>query len=343
MTKQCPGRGVHLNGSVPLANAESVFRTVAERLGNDLTRMPDGETGERANWVQWQFIRVLARHPALEPTGVKPDAYRKVGALRVKAGATAKDLAFGPLGYAEVAKTSYAVFRRLRDAGAIGAGMRFQVALPTPIAPIGGFLAPEDQVRVEAPYEQAMLAEVEAIAAAIPHRDLSIQWDCAREFMFIEGLLQRPADDLWGWLGERIARQGAAVPRDVELGFHLCYGDRGHKHFVQPKDTGNLVAMASLAAQRVRRSIEFLHLPVPRDRTDDAYFAPLKQLQLHPETRLFLGLVHLTDGLEGARRRMAAASRFMPDYGVSTECGLGRRPAETIVPLLDLLAEVSRL
>jgi hypothetical protein len=82
---------------------------------------------------------------------------------------------------------------------------------------------------------------------------------------------------------------------------------------------------------------------VPRDRTDDAYFAPLKQLQLHPETRLFLGLVHLTDGWEGARRRTAAASRFMPDYGVSTECGLGRRPAETIVPLLDLLAEASRL
>jgi hypothetical protein len=320
-----------------------VFRTVAERLGDDLTRIPDGETGERTNWVQWQFVRVLAKHPALEPTGVTPDAYHKVGALRIKAGATTHDLAFGPLGYAEVAKSSYAVFRRLRDAGVIGAGMRFQVALPTPIAPIGGFLAPEDQARVEGPYEQAMLAEVAAIAAAIPHHDLAIQWDCAREFMFIEELLPRPADDLWGWLGDRVARQGAAVPSDVEFGFHLCYGDRGHRHFVEPENTGKLVAMANLIAQRVQRSIEFLHLPVPRDRDDDAYFAPLKQLQLHPETRLFLGLVHFTDGLDGVRRRMTAASRFVSNYGVSTECGLGRRPAKTIVPLLDLLAAASRL
>jgi hypothetical protein len=32
------------------------------------------------------------------------------------------------------------------------------------------------------------------------------------------------------------ARLGRAVPDDVELGFHLCYGDLDAKHFVQPTD-----------------------------------------------------------------------------------------------------------
>jgi hypothetical protein len=27
------------------------------------------------------------------------------------------------------------------------------------------------------------------------------------------------------------------VPAEVELGLHLCYGDPGHKHVVEPKDT----------------------------------------------------------------------------------------------------------
>ena len=32
------------------------------------------------------------------------------------------------------------------------------------------------------------------------------------------------------------ARFGVAVPPEVELGFHLCYGDLDAKHFVQPVD-----------------------------------------------------------------------------------------------------------
>ena len=39
------GGGVHLIGSVPLADAETVFRTVAAALGPHLRYLPDGETG----------------------------------------------------------------------------------------------------------------------------------------------------------------------------------------------------------------------------------------------------------------------------------------------------------
>ena len=47
-------RGAHLVGSVPLENPEQVFRTASEALGGYLRRIPDGETGERAQWVGGQ-------------------------------------------------------------------------------------------------------------------------------------------------------------------------------------------------------------------------------------------------------------------------------------------------
>jgi len=43
-----PRRGLaHLIGSVPLPSGEEVFRRLASTLGPVLSRMPDGETGER--------------------------------------------------------------------------------------------------------------------------------------------------------------------------------------------------------------------------------------------------------------------------------------------------------
>jgi hypothetical protein len=83
---------------------------------------------------------------------------------------------------------------------------------------------------------------------------------------------------------------------------------------------------------------------VPRDRSDDAYFAPLRALQLHPETRLYLGLVHYTDGVEGARQRLTAAHKVVSDFGIATECGFGRRPkSQDIRELMRRHAQVAGL
>jgi hypothetical protein len=82
-------------------------------------------------------------------------------------------------------------------------------------------------------------------------------------------------------------------------------------------------------------------MPVPRNRDDVAYFAPLHNLHLHPETELYLGLVHYTDGVEGTQRRIAAAQKVIVDFGVATECGLGRRRSETIPELLRIHSEVA--
>ena len=112
-------------------------------------------------------------------------------------------------------------------------------------------------------------------------------------------------------------------------------------HVVEPQDLGLLVAFANDICAATRRRTNWIHMPVPRERHDDAYFAPLSNLQLKPGMRLFLGLVHQFDGLEGARRRIAAARRYDPEFGVATECGMGRRKADDVPALLDLHHEVA--
>jgi hypothetical protein len=70
-------------------------------------------------------------------------------------------------------------------------------------------------------------------------------------------------------------------------------------------------------------------MPVPKDRDDVAYFAPLKGLELG-STSLFLGLVHANDE-EGTRKRNQAAGGVdIQTFGVATECGMGRTPVNEL-------------
>jgi hypothetical protein len=84
----------------------------------------------------------------------------------------------------------------------------------------------------------------------------------------------------------------------------------------------------------VRRPIEFFHLPVPKERTDAAFYKPLADLALAPGSEMHLGLVHIGDD-EGNRARLAVARQFTKVDGVSTECGWGRGDPERVRALLE--------
>ncbi len=336
--------GAHLVGSVNLPTAEAVIRTVAEHLGDHVARIPDGEVGERYYWLQFQSAR-LERTPGLVRVGETPYLIRgqfDQRPLALDGSVAAQDLAFPDLGYADAAIASFATFSALSDAGVVPAGVRFQVSLPTPAAVVGVFIAEPDRAAVEPVYERALFGELQRILAAIPHDRLAIQWDTAVEFGFLEHVETRGFrlaawfDDVLDGVVERAARQAAAVPEDAAVGFHLCYGDVEEAHFVQPKDAGTLASVIRGLLAAAPRRIDWIHLPVPIERDDPAYFAPLADLPLPEETALVLGLVHHEDGVEGAMRRIDAAATAVPRFGVATECGFGRGPAERTVPLLDL-------
>jgi hypothetical protein len=188
------------------------------------------------------------------------------------------------------------------------------------------FCRQPDAQQIVPAYERAMLREVERICLAIPHRDLAIQWDVCIEMIQWDGRVATmpPFPFMEQVFAENFRRLGAAVPTDVELGFHLCYGDLDGKHFVEPVDATKMVELANLITRSVPRAITWLHMPVPIGRTDDPFYLPLKALRLGPETELYLGLVHAQDGLEGARRRIQAAKKYAPSFGVASECGISR-------------------
>jgi hypothetical protein len=136
---------------------------------------------------------------------------------------------------------------------------------------------------------------------------------------------------------------GNRVPADIDLLYHLCYGDSNHRHVIEPTDMGDMVDFANRVSRQIARPIQLIHMPVPRNRSDDAYFAPLRGLKLRPETELCLGLVHYTDGVEGTKKRLATAKQCAGPFSVATECGFGRRDPATIPELLRIHAAVADL
>jgi hypothetical protein len=330
-----------LLGSVPLADADQVFGLVSDALGARVRSVPDGETGDRRRWVGWQQPR-LAASPQLQPIERAHPIYSELPLLAVRPGTSAADIQIGPLGYADAAIASYAKFAGLKARGAFAPDVRFQVSLPTPLAPVHLFMADPNSMRlVEPAYHVRLLAELQAILGAIPHHELAIQWDTVVEFLFLEGHWPAfPEGDLWDAITTRLARLGNAVPADVTLGFHFCYGDNPLSP--KPADTGTMVRVARCLMAGLQRPLDWLHMPVPIERDDLAYFAPLADLGLSPGGALYLGLLYLDDGLTGAVRRIAAAQRASPEFGVAAPCGLGRQPPETVPDLVRLHVAASQ-
>lgn len=321
---------LHLIGSIPLDNSEQVFRQLAGDLGPFLSRMPDGETGERSRWVYFQR-QMLLDHPAMEidPT-VPPYKFiqwdgkvvREVEQVRFRPGIDPATVVF-ETGYDKAALASWETFRRLRSAGAIPDRMRFQVCLPTPQA--SGYLYVSGPAReiYFGVYERGLKTALANIVNAIPAGDLSIQWDVCQEILAFENYFKDRPTHYKTQIFEMLGRLGDAVPDGVEMGYHLCYGSPRDEHLVQPRDAAILVEMMNGIAAVTKRRIDFLHVPVPKGRTDEAYYAPLKGWKRLEGTRLYLGLLHYDDEA-GDRTRVTVARRFTDDFGLSAECGWGR-------------------
>lgn len=332
-------RNVHLVGSLNLPSTEAVFTTVGKCLDDHISRIPDGEVGERNNWSAWGGEQ-LAAHPGFEAG--EPAPFGPV-MLRLRESEKAAELKVSPPGYTAHAKSSYEIFRKLRDEGAVPQGARFLVALPTPFAWVGYVRVP-DRAAVEPVLEAAMLEDVRGICEAIPAEDLAIQWDVSNEIGILEQIEESHwGDDVLGGLADRLARLIDAIPNGVEVGLHLCYGSYEDQHFIEPKDADFMVQLLNATLERTSRKLGWVHMPVPIERDDPEYFAPLADLNRNRFEELYLGLVHIEDGLEGSARRIAAAKTVTDDFGVATECGIARLDEDVMEPLLKLQVDTARL
>jgi hypothetical protein len=332
-------KGALLVGSVPLQDNEAVFRCAARILGERLPMIPDGETGARSHWIRFQHD-YLTKDPALEPLPINEKMYSPKPIVRIKSGRRPEDVALATLGYADAAISSWDVFNRLRLGGIVPKNTKFQVCVPTPMAVVCQFIHDSDQSAMLNRYEASLIHELNRVVDAVPHDSLAVQVDVAIEFGVLEGIFKPTFEHSLSTITGALCRIGDAVPGDVSFGYHFCYGDFGHKHFVEPKDADLMVRVANETGKCLSRQVSFVHFPVPINRHDRGYFLPFGELRVGSDAEIYLGLVHLGDGVEGATRRIGTAAEFLAEFGVSTECGFGRRPPATVTDLLNLHADI---
>lgn len=331
-----------LVGSIPLETARQVFETFGQPLGAHLCAMPDGEVGLRRHWISRVHYQVFAIHPDIEVVqrprmedGVErlfprdaSDSWR----FRVREGVD--EIRFGEpgwrLGYARDAVNSYELFSRLKKEGVLAPHLRFQVSMPMvhSAAPPRVFHDAASCAKVQAGYARALAQELDTILAHIPHGELAIQWDCAAELQA-------------AYQGEVAAqvppvKVSQRIPEQVALGYHLCFGTLGGWPRFAPDDLGAAVELANAFIDASGRKVDWMHIPV-LDRTDDAFFAPLEDLEAG-DTRVYLGMIH---NMKTFPERLKAARRFLPQFGVGAFCGFGRMaPAELPRVLEDHLQAI---
>ena len=337
--------GAHLVGGLAAPTATAAMSTTAEILGGHLSRMTDGETGARSQWIWWQIDKLLAvpgiemGAPQVNPETGNPD-YAVFPGLNVDPGVS---IASGALGYAEVAIESYADFVRLRSSGVVPAGVRFQVSIPTPYAVVVAWANTASQAHLWEPFRSALFEEVRTIQATIPGEDLAIQWDVAVEIGVLEGVFSPiPALRSKDRIVDELVAALEIVRPPAQRGLHLCYGDYKHRHFVAPSDLSLLVEVANAVAART--TFDFLHLPVDRDNgRSPAYFAPLRDLDAGA-AELSLGVIDYENDTARIDELVRAADSAGRRYSVSTECGMARLGERgEAVTLTDLLAQHARV
>ena len=349
-----PPTSVHFNGSVNLPDAETVMREISSRIPIGVHRMTDGETGERGYWILFQIQKFL-RMPEFESVAVG-QAYEttldapQTPQLRLADGASADRIEWPNLGYADAYAESFEIFDRLQKDGTIPADVRFQAQYPTPLASMAGTIVPDDMPAVAASYERALFADLDTLMDRLPHDRCAVQWDVAVEFGLLEGAMgpgsAMPIDQITPALVRCVDR----VPADVPVGLHLCYGDYGHQHFKQPESIQMQVDLVNAVVAAAQRPVSWASFTVPQARRDAGYFAPLRDLTAGPETELYFALVpyHPDDQPDGttadqARHIDAAlglSAAGQREWGICTECGMGRVEANDVPKLLDLHREI---
>ena len=97
-----------------------------------------------------------------------------------------------------------------------------------------------------------------------------------------------------------------------------------------PPDFGRAVELINASIEAAGRRSDWVHIPT-LDRADPAHYTPFKELQTG-DARIYLGMIH---NMESLARRIEAAHRVIPNFGLAAYCGFGRTPPEQLPQILE--------
>lgn len=312
------------------------------RLGNRLHTLPDGETGERKNWII-HIVDSFRAHPDLEVAreGDWSD-YDRTPRFKVRAGRSF--LASGlELGYANEFRKSYPIFKALRDKSS-RPDLAFQVGIPSDLDMTLFTFGPAGILRNRHVFTDATVREIEAI-----HReagdDVLFQIEVPAELVFVAQMPPPLRPLVARYMAGGISRLARRSPAGSRFGIHLCLGDMNHRALATLKDVGPVVQLANAIAARwpANRSLEYIHAPFAAANVpptlDPAWYAPLAKLRLPAWTRLVAGCVHEDLSLEDQKAVLALIEGPVGhEVDVATACGLGRRTPEAATAAMERTA-----
>ncbi|NNC93728.1 MAG: hypothetical protein HKN80_14695 [Acidimicrobiia bacterium] len=320
-------RSVHLVGTIPAESTEDAFAWVTRMLGDLIgPSMPDGETGERADWVN-RLVENLRGHRDLELAREGTwSSYTDTPAFRVKKG---HHLRWIDLDYLAEFDKSWPAYENMVS----GSGRRFQVGIPghLDVAAIAfGFNLPA-ALRNLGPFRDATIREMAAIWARGGDH-VVFQLEVPIELIMLTKMPAAARPPAAKRFAREVLRLVEAAPRGSRHGLHLCYGDLNNESMGKPLDSGALVTFANaiMAEWPADRILEFVHAPLahgsePPTMNPD-YYAPLTSLGIPENVRFVGGFIH-----EGSTIKDLVKIRDQIEHNlgrqidVAASCGLGRR------------------
>jgi hypothetical protein len=343
-------RRIHLVGTLGSTDYSKAAKYAAKTMGKYLTTLP---TDEPENWII-EPIKAMGQRPEVR-TLVKPRFYKNPmrpwhGAVYVAR--RGQEITAETLGltYAQQVTESYPVLLDLVKAHLTAWGMQADVPGPFDRSAFayGPFLGRYYGTEVEAAAQQVNAIE-EQLSSTV--YQLSIPVETHLVTTLPAAMKVRAA--------ARFARQLAEFVRCTTPGcefiVHTCGGDPNGLPLIDPAGrkpaSPRTLEACVLLANEIWKAwpagyrLNAVHIPLG-DGAHPApggprYYAPLGRLELPSEVHVSAGLAHLGRPLSHQRCALGMAERIAGrELGISTPCGLGRRPAAAVA-LMERMVDLS--
>jgi hypothetical protein len=335
-------RQAHLVGSIPGADAGEAMALAVERLGGSLDFLPDGETGERRNWII-SMLDAFRAHPVLEiaKDGDWSD-YDKTPRFRIKHGERlhGADLDLGIVAAAQQALPAYRQIQAQEPADGSQHRLGYQVGIPGDIDLAMFTFGPSGPLRRRRPFTEALATTMQQTHRLVGD-DVLFQIEIPVELVLLARAPRPARAGLARVLARSVAGLALAAPAGARFGVHLCLGDMNHRALGRLTDAEPLTQLGNALVTHwpLSRPLRYIHVPLaaadqaPKD--DPSFYEPLRGLRLG-SARLIAGFAHEDQDLDAQRRiRQHVETAVGHPVDISTSCGLGRRDRTAAIAAMD--------